>query len=44
MARALRQANKAGVSVSSAMVKPDGVVLELGETTPDQPNPWDSVQ
>jgi hypothetical protein len=44
LARALQEANKAGVSVSSATVKPDGVVLELGETAPDQPNPWDSVQ
>jgi hypothetical protein len=43
LARALRQADRAGVSVSSATVKPDGVVLELGET-PDQSNPWDNVQ
>jgi hypothetical protein len=43
LARALQQAGKAGVSISSATVKPDGVMLELGET-PDQPNPWDGVQ
>jgi hypothetical protein len=43
LVRALKQADKAGVKVGSATVKPDGVMLELGET-PDPPNPWDSVQ
>jgi hypothetical protein len=43
LARALKQADKAGVAVSSAVVKTDGVVLELGETS-TQPNPWDKVQ
>jgi hypothetical protein len=43
LSRALQQAAKAGVSVSSATLKPDGVVLQIGET-PEQPNPWDSVQ
>jgi hypothetical protein len=44
LARALRQADKAGVAVRNAVVKPDGVELQLSGETPDQPNPWDSVQ
>ncbi len=41
--RAMRQASKAGIAVSSATLTPDGVKLELGEAT-NQTNPWDSVQ
>jgi hypothetical protein len=41
--RAMRQAAKAGLSVSAATITADGgVELRLGE--PQQPNPWDSVQ
>lgn len=47
LARALRQADKAGVSVSNVVVKPEGVELQLGETPPsnghDQVNEWDEV-
>jgi hypothetical protein len=44
LARALKQATKAGVAVSNVVVKPDGVELQLGETSNTQPNPWDKVQ
>ena len=44
LVRALKQATRAGLSVSEATIKPDGVTLQLGEATPDQANPWDSVQ
>jgi hypothetical protein len=41
--RAMRQAAKAGLSVSSATITADGgVELRIGE--PQQPNPWDGVQ
>jgi hypothetical protein len=43
LARALRQADKAGVSVSNAVIKPDGVELQLGETV-ETGNEWDTVQ
>jgi hypothetical protein len=43
--RAMRQANKAGITVKSATLTPDGVKLDLGDqANSDQPNPWDSVQ
>ena len=45
LGRAMKQANRAGVAVQSVTVKSDGVELQLGEAvTPDQANPWDSVQ
>jgi hypothetical protein len=43
LARAMKQADRAGVKVGSVVMKPDGVTLELGEAS-NQPNPWDSVQ
>ena len=43
LARAMKQATKAGVSVRNAMLKPDGVELQLGEPV-ETTNPWDSVQ
>ena len=43
--RAMKQANQAGLSVSSATVTAEGgVKLELGETSNGQHNPWDDVQ
>jgi hypothetical protein len=44
LARAMKQASKAGVSVRQVMVKPEGVELQLGETVEITPNEWDSVQ
>jgi hypothetical protein len=44
LARAMKQAKRAGVAVQSVTVKSDGVELQLGDATPDQANPWDSVQ
>jgi hypothetical protein len=44
LARAMKQATKAGVSVRQVMVKPEGVELQLGETVEITPNEWDSVQ
>jgi hypothetical protein len=43
VARAMKQATRAGVSVRNVVVKPDGVELQLGEAV-ETPNPWDSVQ
>lgn len=43
--RALRQAEKAGLRVASAVLTPEGVKLELGESEGGQTaNPWDTVQ
>jgi hypothetical protein len=43
VARALKQAAKAGLAVNNVVVKPDGVELRLNEAAPDQPNPWHSI-
>ena len=48
VARAMKQAAKAGVAVRSATVKADGgVELQLGQSSQNEKieaNPWDSVQ
>ena len=46
LARAMKQANRAGVAVQSVTVKSDGVELQLGEAaTPDhEVNEWDVVK
>lgn len=45
LARALKQADQAGVAIRNATVTPNGIELQLGEATSEnQPNPWDSVQ
>ena len=44
LARAMKQAKRAGLSVSEATVTSNGITLQLGEATPDQANPWDAVQ
>ena len=43
VARAMKQAAKAGLTVNNVVVKPDGVELRLNEAAPDQPNPWHSI-
>jgi len=43
LASALKQAAKAGKSVKGAEVYPDRVVLQFGEPTPINANPWDEV-
>jgi len=44
LARALRQADKAGVAVSSATITANGVELQMGETAVETANEGDSVQ
>jgi hypothetical protein len=47
LARALKRADKAGVTFRNAVVEPEGVELQLGETPPgnghDQVDEWDEV-
>jgi hypothetical protein len=44
LARAMKQATKAGLAVASATVKPDGIELELGgRPTSQEVNEWDAV-
>ena len=43
LANLLKQAAKVGKSVKGAEVYPDRVVLQFGEPTPINANPWDEV-
>jgi len=43
LASALKQAAKAGKSVKGAEIYPGHVVLQFGEPTPINANPWDEV-
>ena len=43
LASALKQAAQAGKNVKGAEVYPDRVVLQFGDPTPINANPWDEV-
>ena len=44
LARAMKQADKAGLSVTAATLTADGVELHWSEASANTSNEWDSVQ